>query len=118
MTLHTMPAPKAATWDAIGQRVLFDIRADGHHVPCAISLAALQELSPRPLHGKPALLAAFATFFLRIEAAARDKLARRSPGMDGMLTIWSDDLTSADDDPPPEQSPRSVARRIPWMRRA
>lgn len=118
MTLHTMPTPKTPRWDAIGQRVLFEIRADGHRVPCAISLAALQELSPRPLHGKVALLTAFSMFHLRIDMAARDKLARRPLGVDGVLTIWADDLTSADDDPPPEQSPRSVARRIPWIRRA
>jgi len=83
-------------WD--GQCVVFDMAHGEDIVSCAISRQALQDLSTRR-HFKPAmLLVCFAEARPRIEAIARRKLARRSPGSVSRLSIWSEDIG----DPEPE----------------
>jgi hypothetical protein len=93
-------------WD--GQCVLFDIQSGEETVPCAISRQALQDLSSRR-HFKPALLlVCFAESRARIEAIARRKLARRSPGVFGRLSIWSDDVGDA----APEDVPKAARANV------
>jgi hypothetical protein len=77
-----------------GARVLFEVICDGERVECAISLAALQEVSGRRCYKSAELLACFATAQTRIAAAAVAK--RRSRGADhaGRLNLWADDLES------------------------
>jgi hypothetical protein len=88
----------APRWD--GQCVAFELEHAGEWVHCSISRQALQDLSSRR-HFKPSmLLTCFEEARPRIEAIARRKLARRSPGSAGRLSIWADDIGDGDQDRP------------------
>jgi hypothetical protein len=76
-------------WD--GSRVLFEIADGDERIACAISRAALQDLSPRRHFKAAELLACFANARAHIEAIARGKLAR-SGSLSGTLSIWADDI--------------------------
>jgi hypothetical protein len=90
-------------WD--GRRMLFEVldadRAVPCVVPCAISLDALQDLSPKRRFGRSDLLGCFAASRERIGRIALRKLHARAAGMTGVLNIWSDDI----DEPPPASAP-------------
>lgn len=90
-----------------GRRVLFEIEDGDRRIACAISLAALQDVSRRRHFKASELLMCFAEARGRIEAIARDKARGRSEGVSGLLSIWADDI----DDPPPAGEP--VAARRP-----
>ena len=82
-------------WD--GSRVLFEIEAAGRPVACAISRAALQELSGCHHIASGDLLRRFADGRDRIEELATRIFAIRPENVTGTLHIWADDI----DDPPP-----------------
>jgi hypothetical protein len=86
---------KKPRWD--GSRVLFEIEVAGTPVACAISRAALQELSGRRHIASTDLLRRFADGRERIEEIAASIFAIRPESVTGTLYIWADDI----DDPPP-----------------
>src|ERR1700760_1579405 len=81
-------------WD--GSRVLFEMEIAGKLVPCAISRAALQELSGCHHIASSDLLRRFANERDRIEEIATTIFAIRPENVTGTLHIWADDI----DDPP------------------
>lgn len=81
-------------WD--GSRVLFEIEIAGTPVACAISRAALQELSGCHHIASGDLLRRFADGRDRIEKIAASIFAVRPESVTGTLHIWADDI----DDPP------------------
>ena len=78
------------SWD--GNRVLFEITGGEKRIPCAISRAALEELSEQRHAGGAALVRCFLAARERIEALARDKLRAMLGGVVGTLNIWASDL--------------------------
>jgi hypothetical protein len=80
-------------WD--GRRMLFDLAGGDGPVPCAISLQALQDLSPRRRFKPAELLLCFAEMHQRITAIAQAKLRARPAGSASLLNIWSDDLDAS-----------------------
>lgn len=93
-------------WD--GGRVLFEMEIAGRPVACAISRAALQELSGCHIASSD-LLRRFAAGRSRIEEIASSIFATRPESVTGTLHIWADDI----DDPP---SAPAVARRLAEVR--
>ncbi len=89
-----------AKWDR--NRVLFEIEVDGHVVECAISREALQDVSGRRFAKPPELMECFETARPRLEQVAREKWLARSEAVEGIVTIWSDDL---DEEEPTEADP-------------
>ena len=89
-------------WD--GSRVLFEIEVAGRPIACAISRAALQELSGRRHIASGDLLRRFADGRDRIERIAASIFAIRPESVTGTLHIWADDI----DDPP---SAPAIARQ-------
>ena len=85
-----------AQWNA--NRILFEIEDGGQRVSCAISGAALEDISERRLFKPVDFLACFETARERIEAVARVKSRARGEGASGLVTVWADDL----DVPPPD----------------
>lgn len=81
-------------WD--GSRVLFEIEVAGRPVACAISRAALQELSGCHYITSTDLLRRFANARARIEQIAVSIFAHRPESVTGTVHIWADDI----DDPP------------------
>lgn len=94
-------------WD--GSRVLFEIEVAGTPVACAISRAALQELSGCHHIASGDLLRRFADGRDRIEEIATSIFAMRPESVTGTLHIWADDI----DDPP---SAPAVARQAAEVR--
>jgi hypothetical protein len=88
-------------WD--GTRVLFEIEISGRAVACAISRAALQELSGSRHIASGDLLHRFAERRDQIEDIAISIFAVRPENLTGTLHIWADDIV----DPP---SAPAVAR--------
>ncbi len=82
-------------WD--GSRILFEIEVAGTPVACAISRAALEELSGCRHIASADLLRRFADGRNRIEEIASSIFAMRPESVTGILHIWADDI----DDPPP-----------------
>ena len=93
-------------WD--GSRVLFEIAGSEKRIPCAISRAALEELSEQRHAGGAALVRCFLVAQERIEALARDKLKVMPGGVVGTLNIWASDL----DDPSPFGAPRAAHKPV------
>lgn len=81
-------------WD--GSRVLFEIDVAGRPVACAISRAALQELSGCRYIASGEVLRRFADGRDRIEEIATNIFAVRPESVTGTLHIWADDIN----DPP------------------
>jgi uncharacterized protein DUF1488 len=81
-------------WDGSG--ILFEIELAGRPVACAISRAALQELSGCHYIASSDLLRRFADGRDRIEEIATGIFAMRPESVTGTLHIWADDIT----DPP------------------
>jgi hypothetical protein len=96
MTAQEQAGPLAEPrWDRT--RVLFEIDADGEHIPCAISREALQDISDRRYAKPQELLACFLKMRQRLEQVALAKYRARPDIGDGLVLIWSGDL----DDPVP-----------------
>jgi hypothetical protein len=94
-------------WD--GNRVLFEMEIAGRPVACAISRAALQELSGCHHIASGDLLRRFANGRGRIEEIASGIFATRPENVTGTLHIWADDI----DDPP---SAPAVASQLAEVR--
>jgi len=75
---------------------LFQIEVAGKPVTCAISRAALQEVSGCHYIASGDLLRRFADGRNRIEEIATSMFAMRPESVTGTLHIWADDI----DDPP------------------
>ncbi len=104
MSAADSPAPR---WD--GHRVLFELRMDdGERVRCAISRLALFGVSGGGTFRSDDILRRFSVARMRIEAAARDKLQRRSSPPIGVLHIWEDDVLNP---PPPASDPCAMEKR-------
>jgi hypothetical protein len=91
-------------WD--GSRVLFEIEATGNRIPCAISRAALQDLSGRRHFASTDLLRCFAEARVRIEAIAASKFRVRPESVSGIVSIWADDVDDAPPAPARQQEQR------------
>jgi hypothetical protein len=89
--IRTLRSPR---WN--GSCVLFEIEVAGRPVACAISRAALQELSGSRHIASGDLLRRFADGRNRIEEIATSIFAMRPGSVTGTLHIWADDI----DDPP------------------
>lgn len=92
-------------WD--GTRMLFEIAVGEERIPCAISRAALQDLSRRRHFKAAELLRCFINAQAHIEAIALGKLRARSGELSGTLNIWADDVK----DLPPRTAPAQTAAR-------
>lgn len=88
------PSFSKARWQ--GERVIFEIDVDGEKIPCAMSRAALQDLSGSRQFKGPDLLRSFEQFRTRIEAIARRKLQQQPESALGTINLWAGDL----DEPP------------------
>ncbi len=101
--VKTPPSVRRPRWD--GSRVLFQIEVAGRPVACAISRAALQEVSGCHHIASGDLLRRFADGRDRIEEIATNIFAVRPENATGTLHIWADDV----DDTP---SAPAVARQF------
>jgi hypothetical protein len=90
-------------WD--GSRVLFEIIDGDEHIPCAISRAALEEISERRCFGGADLLGCFANARGRIDL---EKMRARPDGISGRLSLWADDV----DFVPPDGAPAAAYQQI------
>jgi hypothetical protein len=104
---ETPTAPTAAhpRWD--GRRVLFEMVDQETSVACAISPSALQELSAVRRFKPADLLRCFAAARERIETIALAKMRARRSGVQGVLSIWVDDVDDA-----PSATPAAAALRV------
>jgi hypothetical protein len=75
-----------------GSRVLFETNVAGRPVPCAISRAALQELSCCRHIASGDMLRRFADGRDRIEEIATNVFAVKPESVTGTLHIWADDI--------------------------
>jgi hypothetical protein len=89
------PSTKRPRWD--GHRLLFEIEVAGKPVSCAISRAALEEVSGYRYIQASDLLRRFAGQRDRINEIAAGIFAIRPDNVTGVLNIWADDIN----DPPP-----------------
>lgn len=78
-----------------GRRVLFEMRSEGHSVPCAISLGALEDVSERRCFRPADQISAFVAARRRIEAVALSKIRAQAQDASGLLYIWSNDIEDA-----------------------
>lgn len=102
-----IPSVTKPRWD--GSCVLFEMELAGRSVACAISRAALQELSGCHHIASSDLLCRFAAGRDRIEEIAISIFATRPENVTGTLRIWADDI----DEPP---SAPAVARQLAEIR--
>jgi hypothetical protein len=103
-TATALPKPR---WD--GSRVMFEIEAGGELVTCAISRAALQELSGRRHFAAAELLRCFVEIRAKVEAIALNKYTVSPDSVCGILSIWEDDIDAA---PVASVTPAPVEQRI------
>jgi hypothetical protein len=101
------PSLAKPRWD--GSRVVFEIDVGGEAVTCAISRAALQEVSGHRHFSAADLLRCFAGIREQIEAIAQVKFTSRPDSVCGILSIWADDI---DDPPASEATARPQQQRI------
>jgi len=107
MTLFSsMTSPSRPRWD--GSRILFEITDGNGQIPCAISRAALEEISERRCFSAADLLGCFANARGRIETLALEKLRARPDGISGRLSLWADDV----DFVPPGGAPVAAYQEI------
>jgi hypothetical protein len=83
-------AASAARWD--GRRIHFDIVVSGVDVACAISSAALREMSGQNRYSPADLLRCFGEHRTRIEAIARRRAEEHEDSISGIISIWEDDV--------------------------
>ena len=72
--------------------VLFEITDETGQIQCAISRAALEEISERRFFRAADLLGCFANARVRIDKLALEKLRARPDGSSGRLSLWADDV--------------------------
>jgi hypothetical protein len=77
--------------------VLFAIDVLGQSIGCAISRAALEDVSGTRCYGSAASLARFASARAAIERLARQKYQSRGAGIYGRVILWSTDIDEAPD---------------------
>jgi hypothetical protein len=111
LRLHTTNSFSRTRWHS--KRIFFEITEHGCLVPCAISEAALEQVSNHRCAGRGDALARFAAYQGQIEAAAHGKFEQRSPGSPGPVNLWADDF----DDDSPEGAP-VMAMRLNWAEAA
>ena len=99
-------SPSRPRWD--GSRILFDITDGNEQIPCAISRAALEQISERRCFKTSDLLGCFANARGRIETLALEKLRARPDGISGRLSLWADDV----DFVPPCGSPVAAYQEV------
>lgn len=92
---HVAPRaePAAANgprWD--GRRIHFDIVVSGVEVACAISSAALREMSGQSRYSPADLLRCFGEHRARIEAIAHRRAEAHEASIAGIISIWEDDV--------------------------
>lgn len=80
-------------WD--GRRIHFDIVVSGVDVACAISAAALREMSGQSRYSPADLLRCFGEHRARIEAIARRRAEAHEASITGIISIWEDDVDAA-----------------------
>ena len=95
-------------WD--GSRILFEITAGNEQIPCAISRAALEEISETRCFRAADLLWCFANARGRIERLALEKLSVRPDGISGRLSLWADDMDRRPPDGDSTADHREAAR--------
>src|ERR1700693_1832628 len=101
-----MTSPSLPRWD--GNRVLFEITDGNEQIPCAISRAALEQISERRCFKTADLLGCFANARGRIETLAWEKLRATPDGISGRLSLWADDV----DFVPPCGSPVAAYQEV------
>jgi Protein of unknown function (DUF1488) len=99
MLFDWMTSPSRPRWD--GSRVLFEITDGTRRIQCAVSRAALEEISKRRFFRAADLLGCFANARGGIEKLALEKLRARPDGISGRLSLWADDV----DFVPPDGAP-------------
>jgi hypothetical protein len=109
MTLFSWTAsPSRPRWD--GGRVLFEITDGNKQIQCAISRAALEEISERRCFGTADLLGCFANARGRIDRLALEKLRARPDGISGRLSLWTDDVDFLPPGGPPAAAYQEIIR--------
>ena len=98
----------APRWD--GRRVHFDMMIADTLVSCAISSAALRELSGQSRYKPADLLRCFVEARPRIEAVAIRLHNAQPSSVSGILSIWEDDVEG---EGPPPPAPRSAGEPRP-----
>ena len=90
-----------------GNRILFDIFDGDEVIACAISRAALEDISETRCFKPAQMLASFAGARATIEAVALAKRQARPCPLEGRLNIWADDMEilSDEDEAPPQAAP-------------
>jgi hypothetical protein len=111
LDLHALRSLPQTRW--IEKRIFFEITEGGQPVSCAISEAALEQVSHHSCARLADALASFAACRGQIEAAAHRKFLRRNTGSAGPVNLWADDL----DDPAPAGTPM-LAARLRWAEAA
>ena len=107
MTLFSRTtSPSRPRWD--GTRVFFEIADGNEQIQCAISRAALEEISERRCFRAADLLGCFANARGRIERLALEKLRARPDGVSGRVNLWADDM----DFVPPGGAPFAACQEI------
>jgi hypothetical protein len=93
-----------------GARILFDIYDNDETIECAISRAALEDISETRCFKPAQMLASFTAARARIEAVALAKRQARPGPLEGRLNIWADDmdLLSNEADPDPEDQRKTA----------
>lgn len=71
---------------------VFEVTDGNDQIPCAISRAALEEISERRCFKAADLLGCFAKARGRIERLALEKLRSRPDRITGRLSLWADDV--------------------------
>jgi hypothetical protein len=75
-----------------GNRVIFEIDADGRRVPCVISRSALQGISQRRHFASGDLLRSFNDARRQIEQIALRKYRAQPESASGVTSIWEEDV--------------------------
>ncbi len=106
--LNNLPEPSRVVCD--GARILFDIYDNGETIECAISRAALEDISETRCFKPAQMLASFTAARARIEAVALAKRQARPGPLEGRLNIWADDMDflSTEADPDPEDQRKTA----------
>jgi hypothetical protein len=110
--MKLMIASSQSYWD--GGRILFEISVGDERTPCAISRAALEEISERRCLSAADLLRCFANARERIERLALEKLTVRPDGISGRLNLWVDDV----DRLPPSGASAAAYQDAAWHQSA
>jgi len=104
LSLHTTSSCSGTRWNS--RRIFFEITEHGCLVPCAISEAALEQVSQHRCAGRGDAMTHFAAFREQIEAAAHSKFEQRHPASLGPVHLWAGDF----DDHAPAGAPMMAVR--------